>query len=277
MIGFVGLGQMGAPMAGHLVERGVIVHDVRPEAVRELVDKGAKAARTLEDLAEAGLVELMVRDDAQVREVCAVLLPLLSPGSVIAIHSTIRAGTAVDLAAEAEPHGVEIVDAPVSGSFLGAHQGTLAAMVGGSEQAFARCQEAFSPWAGLVVHMGPVGAGTHAKLARNLLHFVAFTAAGEAQRLAEAAGVSLRRLARVVRHSDAITGGPGSIMLRSETGPLSPDDPLHDVYAHVLALGDKDLALALELAGELGVETPLTALAADLLPESLGVPRERQA
>lgn len=274
MIGFVGLGQMGAPMAGHLVESGVIVHDLRPEVVGELVDKGAKAARTLEDLAGAGLIELMVRDDAQVREVCAVLLPLVSPGTIIAIHSTVRARTAVELAAEAEPYGVEVVDAPVSGSFLGAHQGTLAVMVGGSEQAFARCKEAFSPWAGLIVHMGPVGAGTNAKLARNLLHFVAFTAAGEAQRLAEAAGIPLRRLARVVRHSDAITGGPGSVMLRSETGPLAPDDPLHDVYAHVLALGDKDLALALELAGELGVRTPLTELAVDLLPEALGVSRD---
>ena len=274
MIGFVGLGQMGAPMAGHLAEHGVIVYDVREEAVRELVDKGAKGARRLEDVAEADVVGLMVRDDAQVREVCAVLLPLLSPGSVIAIHSTVRAQTAVELAAEAEPYGVEVVDAPVSGSFMGAHQGDLAVMVGGSKEAFARCQEAFAPWSGLTVHMGPGGAGTHAKRARNLLHFVAFTAAGEAQRLAEAAGVSLRRLARVVRHSDGITGGPGAIMLRSETGPLAADDPLHDVFTHVLALGDKDLALARELAGELGVATPLAELAAELLPESLGVPRD---
>lgn len=277
MIGFVGLGQMGAPMAGHLVERGVIVYDVRPEAVRELVDKGARGAERLEDLAEAELVGLMVRDDDQVREVCAVLLPLLSPGSIVAIHSTVRARTAVELADEARRYGVEVVDAPVSGGFLGAHQGSLAVMIGGSEEAFARCEEAFAPWAGLAVHMGPVGAGTHAKLARNLLHFVAFTAAGEAQRLAEAAGIPLRRLARVVRHSDAITGGPGSIMLRPETGPLDPDDPLYGVYSHVLALGDKDLTLALELAGELDVPAPLTALAAELLPESLGVSRERTA
>ncbi|MGK5550216.1 NAD(P)-dependent oxidoreductase [Actinomadura kijaniata] len=274
-VGFVGLGQMGAPMATHLAGPSLTVYDTRPEAMEPLVARGARAARDpAEVAARADLVCLMVRDDDQVNEVAAALLPAARPGTVLAVHSTIRAGTAERLAERARPHGVEVVDAPVSGGFMGAAAGTLAVMVGGSPQAFDRCREPFGAWAGLVLRVGPVGAGTRAKLARNLLHFVAFTAAAEAQRLAEAAGVPLRDLARVVRHTDAITGGPGSIMLRDTTAPLDPADGLHDILCHVRALGEKDLAFALELAEELDVDTPLARLALDRFAAGLGLPKE---
>jgi 3-hydroxyisobutyrate dehydrogenase-like beta-hydroxyacid dehydrogenase len=270
-VGFVGLGQMGALMAGHLVaQSGLITYDTRPEAVIE----GAKTATDLPEVAEADLISIMVRDDAQVNDVCDVLLPLAREGTIIAIHSTIQAGTAIELAARAVPYGVEVVDAPVSGGFMGADAGTLAVMVGGSDAAFARCQETFGPWADLILHMGPVGTGTRTKLARNLLHFVAFTAAAEAQRVAEAAGVSLRKLGRVVRHTDAITGGPGSIMIRASAGAMAEDDPLYGIFQHARALGEKDLSLALELADELGVDVPFARLAYERFGESLGVPNE---
>ncbi|GIH96927.1 NAD(P)-dependent oxidoreductase [Planobispora siamensis] len=274
--GFIGLGQMGAPMAAHLAGRGLVVYDTRPQAVAPLADKGARAAAGPAEVAAAcPIISIMVRDDAQVEEVAAEILPAAAPGTIVAIHSTIHAGTAVRLAERALPYRIDVVDAPVSGGFMGAEAGTLAVMVGGAEEAFARCREPFGAWADLVLHMGPVGAGTRAKLARNLLHFTAFAAAAEAQRLAEAAGVPLRRLARVVRHSDAVTGGPGSIMLRSTTAPLDPGDPLHAVMENVLALGEKDLSLALDLAAEQGVDTPLARLALDRLAEGLGLPPRR--
>lgn len=269
--GFVGLGQMGAPMAAHLAGPGLIVYDSRPEAMAPLLKAGAIAAATLPDVARADLISVMVRDDDQVDEVAGQILPAARPGSVLAIHSTIHPETAVRLSERGRPYGIEVVDAPVSGGFMGAAAGNLAVMVGGSEGAFARCKEPFGAWADLILHMGPVGAGTRTKLARNLLHFVAFTAAAEAQRLAEASGISLRKLSRVVRHSDAITGGPGSIMLRSTTAPLSPDDDLYGILRHVQALGEKDLKLALELAGKLGVDTPLGRLALDRFAEGLGL------
>lgn len=272
--GFVGLGQMGAPMAGHLAGPGLIVYDTRPEAMAPLLAQGARPAADLAEVARAGLISIMVRDDAQVTAVCAVLFAAADPGTVIAIHSTIRAETAIRLAAEAGPYGVEVVDAPVSGGFMGARAGTLAVMVGATETAFQQVKEAFGAWADLVLHMGPVGAGTRAKLARNLLHFVSFAAAAEAQRLAEAAGVPLGRLARVVRHSDAVTGGPGAIMIRRTTTPLAPDDPLYEIMSHVRALGEKDLSLALELATELGIDTPLARLSAERLATGLGLPQE---
>jgi 3-hydroxyisobutyrate dehydrogenase-like beta-hydroxyacid dehydrogenase len=109
------------------------------------------------------------------------------------------------------------------------------------------------------------------KLARNLLHFISFTAATEAQRLAEAAGLSLTALGKVVRHSDAVTGGPGAIMLRDTTAPIDPDDFWFPILGHVRDLGEKDLSLALDLGDRLAVDLPLARLALARLADGLGV------
>ena len=202
----------------------------------------------------------------------AELLTTAAAGTVIAVHSTIRPETAEELAATAAAHGVDLLDVPVSGGFMGAHEGTLAAMVGGERAAYERAKDVFARWASVVVHMGPAGAGTRTKLARNLLHFIAYTGRGEAQRLAEAAGLDLRKLARVVRHSDSVTGGPGAIMLRDTTAPLAPGDDWFDVLSHTRDLGEKDLALALELANGLGLDLPLARQALADFATGLGVP-----
>ena len=276
-VGFIGLGQIGAPMASHLVgwSGGLVVCDARPEACEPFVELGATAVATPAEVGAAcGMISVMVRDDAQVWEVLEGVLTTASAGTVVAIHSTIGADTAVALAAAAATKGIALVDAPVSGGFMGASGGNLAVLVGGDEAAVERCREPFETWAGLVVHMGPVGAGTKAKLARNLLHFTAFTAAGEALRLAEAAGIDLRRLAKVVRHTDAITGGPGAIMIRKTTAPIPADDGLRSIMEHTRALGEKDLTLALALAADLGLDLPLATLALDHLAACLGVPHD---
>jgi 3-hydroxyisobutyrate dehydrogenase-like beta-hydroxyacid dehydrogenase len=269
--GFVGLGQIGALMAKHLPPADLIVYDIRPETAAPLVEKGARAATSLTEVAAASLISVMVRDDEQVNTVVAELLPAAASGTVIAIHSTIHASTAERLAVEAAERGIEIIDAPVSGGFMGADAGTLAVMVGGSPAAFAQVEQPFAAFADLVLHMGPVGSGTRAKLARNLLHFTAFTAAAEAQRLAEAAGISLNKLGRVVRHSDAVTGGPGAIIVRRTTARMDPADPLYEIMRHTQALGEKDLTLALDLAESLHVDTPLARLALQWFAPGLGL------
>ncbi len=274
-VGFVGLGQIGAPMAGRLVDwpGGLIVYDLRPEAARPLVEQGAILAASVRELgAQCEVISIMVLNDEQVREVVADLLATVRPGTVVAVHSTIRPETAEELAVTAAAHDVNLLDVPVSGGFIGAHEGTLAAMVGGERAAFEIAKDVFAKWASVVVHMGPAGAGTRTKLARNLLHFIAFTGAGEAQRLAEAAGLDLRKLARVVRHSDSVTGGPGAIMLRDTTAQLHPGDDWFEVLSHTRDLGEKDLALALDLADALGVDLPLARLARRDFAASLGVP-----
>jgi 3-hydroxyisobutyrate dehydrogenase-like beta-hydroxyacid dehydrogenase len=275
--GFVGLGQMGQPMALRLAgwPGGLIVYDTRGEAMEPLVQAGAAAADSLAAVAaRADLICVMVRDDDQVRSVVRELAAATEGpgGTIIAVHSTIGPATAASLAAEFSGTAAEVVDAPVSGGFMGAADGRLAVMFGGSREACERCREPFACFADLVMYMGPAGAGTHAKLARNLLHFAAFTAAAEAQRLAEAAGLDLRKLARVVRHSDAVTGGPGSIMLRSTTAPLDSSDPLREILDHVRALGEKDLSLALELGRQLGTELPMAQFALANFAAGLGLP-----
>lgn len=275
-VGFIGLGQIGGPMAGRLTDwpGGLVVFDVVAEAMAPLVAAGARAAADVGEVgAAAQVISVMVRDDDQVREVVGALLATAAPGTVIGVHSTIRAETAEALAVDAAAVGVHLLDVPVSGGFMGAHDGTLAAMVGGDRAAYELAKGPFGRWASLVVHLGPVGAGTRTKLARNLMHFAAYSAAGEAMRLAEAAGIDLGKLARVVRHSDSVTGGPGAIMVRTTTAPLEPDDGLHGIFTHTRALGEKDLALALELGDALGVELPFGRLALQEFGPSLGLPR----
>ena len=273
--GFIGLGQIGGPMAGRLTgwEGGLVVFDVRPESAEALVEHGATLAADVGALgAVCDVISVMVRDDEQVRTVVGELLATARPGTVIAVHSTIRAETAEELAVTTAEHGIDLLDVPVSGGFMGAHEGTLAAMVGGERAAYERAKPVFAHWATLVVHMGPVGAGTRTKLARNLMHFIAYTGAGEAQRLAEAAGLDLRKLASVVRHSDTVTGGAGAIMVRDTTAPLQPDDGLFEIFCHTRELGEKDLTLALELAAGFGLDLPLAQLALRDFGMSLGLP-----
>lgn len=281
MIGFVGLGNIGRPMALRLAQLGVPlrVYDVAPGPVDELRAAGAHADRSVADVAaQVEVLCVMVRDDDQVREVLAEAVGAAGGRLTVAVHSTVAPTTPVELAETAARHGVALVDAPVSGGAPGAADGTLAILVGGTDAAFAAVRPTLELLGSQVVHAGPIGAGTRFKLARNLMHFVAFTAATEAQRLAEAAGLDLRALGEVVRHTDAITGGPGAIMHRETTAPLAPGDFWYDVFEHVRLLGEKDLGFALELADELGVDVPLARLARERLGPGLGLPvQERSA
>jgi 3-hydroxyisobutyrate dehydrogenase-like beta-hydroxyacid dehydrogenase len=274
-VGFVGLGQMGAAMAGRLVEdEGVelTVFDVRPEVVEDFVAKGANGASSVaEAAADVDVLSVMVVDDAQVRDVVEQVLAAPVPGLLVAVHSTISPATAEELVVTLQAAGMDLVDAPVSGGSMGAATGRLVAMVGGSDEAAARCREAFDPWAGLVAHVGPVGVGTRCKLARNLLHFCAFAAAGEAARLAEAAGVDPSVLGDIVRKTDAITGGPGAILIRPTAGEMDDADPLKPYLAHAQVLGIKDLELAIAAGDELGVPTLMADRALGLLGAALGV------
>lgn len=274
-VGFVGLGQIGKPMAQRLLRwpGGLRVFDVAQDPLEELAAGGAEVAGSVEELANrVDLVCVMVRDDDQVRDVLGQVLASGRRDVTVAIHSTVAPQTPAQLAEVALHEGVQVVDAPVSGGSMGAAAGTLAIMVGGSEEAFGACREPFALMGSKVVHAGPVGSGTRMKLARNLMHFVAFTAATEAQRLAEAAGLDLVALGDVVRHTDAITGGPGAIMHRTTTAPVERDDFWYSVFDHVRALGEKDLRFAIDLAGELAVDVPLARYALDHLGTGLGLP-----
>jgi len=273
-LGYIGLGNQGAPMAKRLVEwpGGLVVFDVRAEAMTPLVELGASLADSVAGVSVADVISVTVLNDAQVRDVVGELAAHAEPGTVIAIHSTIEPGTAPELADELRPKGIHIVDAPVSGGAGAADKGELAVMVGADDEAYEQVKPVFKQWASMVVRAGEPGAGTRMKLARNMLTFVGFAAACEAQKLAEAAGIDLQKLGRVVRHSDAQSGGPGAIMARDDMKPLAPDHFLHDMFVHTRGLGEKDLRLALALGEAAGVELPLAEIALRDLAAGLGVP-----
>jgi 3-hydroxyisobutyrate dehydrogenase len=285
-VGFIGLGNIGKPMALQLAAADSIdlrVFDLAPDPVAELVTAGATQAGSVAELGNwADVICVMVRDDAQVRSVLADVLSDLKPREDMVpvsfvIHSTVAPETPVALVEEVRKvcgFAVEIIDAPVSGGPMGAAEGKLAIMVGSSEGGFKAVEPVLSVMGAKVIHAGELGAGTQFKLARNLLHFVSFTAATEAARLAEAAGLDLAQLGDVVRHTDSLTGGPGAILYRKTTAPIEPGDFWHGVFGHVVTLGEKDLSFAIDLAEQLGVDVPLARQALVGLAPGLGLPHE---
>jgi len=275
-LGYIGLGNMGAPMAKRLVgwPGGVIVFDVRRAAMAPLAEAGARVAHCVADVAAADIISVTVLDDAQVRDVVAELGAHAKPGRVIAIHSTISDATAVELADTLRPKGIHVIDAPVSGGAGAAEKGELATMVGADRAVYERVKPVFKLWASMIVHAGAPGAGTRMKLARNMLTFTSFAAACEAMALAERAGLDVQALGRVVRHTDALTGGPGAIMVRDDMSALTPGHRLYDSFVHTRGLGEKDLGLALELGEQLAVDLPLAEVARRNLAAGLGVPHD---
>lgn len=273
-LGYIGLGNMGAPKAKRLIDwpGGLIVYDVRDDAVAPFAEAGATAAGNVAEVAAADIISLTVLNDEQVREVIAELARHASPGTIVAIHSTIAAGTAPELAKQFEPEGIHVIDAPVSGGGAAAGNGELATMVGASREVYEKVKPVFKQWASLIIHAGEPGAGTRMKLARNMLTFTSYAAACEAMTLAEAAGLDLQALGRVVRHTDALTSGPGAIMIRDNMHELEPGHWLYDVFTHTRGLGEKDLRLALELGSETDVKLPLAEVALRNLAAGLGVP-----
>lgn len=273
-VGFVGLGNIGKPMALCLARSALdlVVFDLAPDPVAELEAAGALVAGTVGELTgQVDVVCVMVRDDDQVRSVLDEVLAAATGPLTFVIHSTVAPETPSELEALAAPHGVSVLDAPVSGGWMGAGDGRLAIMVGGGEEAFDRARPALDVMGEKIVHAGPIGAGTRFKLARNLLQYVSFTAATEAQRLAEAAGLDLKALGDVVRYTDSLTGGPGAIMHRETTATLPPDDFWRTQFEPLRILAEKDLTFAIELAEQTGVDVPLARQARDRLGAGLGL------
>ncbi|MCK0172557.1 NAD(P)-dependent oxidoreductase [Mycolicibacterium sp. F2034L] len=272
--GYIGLGNMGAPMAARLVDwpGGLTVFDVRTDAMTPLVEAGANVADSVADISASDIISVTVLNDEQVRTVVGELAERAAPGTVIAIHSTISPDTAVELAERLRSRDIHIVDAPVSGGGGAAEKGELAVMVGAERDVYERIKPAFKRFASMVIHAGPPGAGTRMKIARNMLTFTGFAAACEAMALAEKAGLDLQALGRVVRHSDAQSGGPGAIIVREDTKPLDHDNFLYDMFMHTRGLAEKDLSLALALGEQNGVDLPLARIALQNLADGLGVP-----
>jgi 3-hydroxyisobutyrate dehydrogenase-like beta-hydroxyacid dehydrogenase len=266
---------MGGAMAANIANAGhdVVVFDVRAAAVDAVIGQapGARGARSLADVAEhADVIGVVVVDDAQVEAVTfgdAGLVALARPGAVIAVHSTVHPATVQRVAAAAGAAGrrVAVLDAPISGGVQGARGATLCIMVGGDPAAFERARPVFESAGNLVLHLGDVGAGLAAKLARNLIGYITLLGAAEGRRLATAAGVDLETLNRILDHTGTL-----SPMMRDFVATRGG----HGVYAGdlapLIAIGDKDMRVTLEVAAELGLDLDVSRATAAHISEAFG-------
>lgn len=182
-LGFVGLGNLGRPMAEALLRDGwtLSVLDRDPDRAAGL---DAQVARQASDLAKCQLVALAVPDDQAVSSILDELLPVLQAESVVLIHSTVLPGTARRLAESAEARGIQLLDVPVSGGAGRALAGTLTVMAGGRPEVLDRVRPVLDSVADEVIHAGPAGAGAAVKLANQLMMFATLAGVQEALDLA---------------------------------------------------------------------------------------------
>jgi 3-hydroxyisobutyrate dehydrogenase-like beta-hydroxyacid dehydrogenase len=209
-VGFIGLGSQGGPMARRIIDAGypTLLWARRSEALEPFADSAATAVDSIAELgARADLVGICVVDDAGVQQICNELIPAMSAGSVIVIHSTIRPETCRRLAAQAGERGVSLIDAPVSGGGAGAAAGTLTVMVGGETDAVERARPVLESFAGLIVHLGAVGAGQMAKLVNNALMAAHVAIAHSGLEAAAALGIDRAALIELVKVSSGRSFG----------------------------------------------------------------------
>ncbi|HET9628842.1 MAG TPA: NAD(P)-dependent oxidoreductase [Novosphingobium sp.] len=264
-VGFIGLGSQGAPMAHRIADAGMdlVVWARRPEATAPYAARGVPIAESLTDLGRrCGHIGICVLDDAGVLELCEVLIPVMAPGSVIAVHATILPETCEVLDRRCREAGLQFVDAAVSGGGTVAAAGKLTVMCGATVEAFAAARPVFETFGSLVVLLGPTGSGQRAKLVNNAL-LSANLAMGDAA-LSAAAAFGLDRAALV----EVIGASSG----RSLGFELAGRPVVMADFAHGSRLLLKDLdLLARSIPGNEGA-TILNNAAADFLRSKLRQP-----
>ncbi len=260
-VGFIGLGNMGGPMCGHLVLAGfdVTAFDLSDAALGRLVEAGARAAGSVQDCArDAEALITMLPAPPQVEAVWlgeGGAVAALEPGSIAIDMSTSSTAVGARVVSAAGARGVEVLDAPVAGQSIGAKAGTLAIYVGGSEPAFERARPLFEAMGdpARIFHLGGNGAGYTVKLLLNLLWFIESVAVGEVLSVGVRAGVSLDKL-----HA-ALVGSPANSVFLERDVRMVLDDGDYD-EAFPMRLVTKDLGLAVDLARDVGVPVELTAI-----------------
>jgi 3-hydroxyisobutyrate dehydrogenase len=279
--GFVGLGDIGRPMARRLVLAGIetTVLDLVKAPVEELVREGAKAAASPRELAaRSEVIGVCVRDDADVRAVCCGeegLLAGASAGSVIALHSTILPSTVREVAKAAVERGAGVIDACITGGAAAAAAGRLTYIVGGDPAHLERCRPAFEASAAKIVHTGPLGSGAATKLCNNLMTYLAWTSAFESMLLARAAGLSQEKLEEVTRSNGNLTD-PMQAFLALHKAPEETrrSEGFQAMVRGFVTLAEKDLAVTLAFARECGVALPAAGLVAQLMARVHGLADE---
>ena len=267
-IAYIGLGIMGRPMALNLLRAGYLVRvwARRAEMMQPLIETGAMACSSPADAAGgADIVITNVSDTADVEQVILAnsgVIEGAAKGSVVVDMSTISPSVTRDIAARLAEHGIEMLDAPVSGGEKGAIAGTLSIMVGGREDVFQQLLPVFNVLGSNIVHIGDNGAGQVTKACNQTVIAQTIAAVGEAFVLATAAGVDAGRV------REALLGGfAGSRVLDSHGERMLAHDFRPGFKS---CLHQKDMRIVLETAHELGIALPGAALASQLINALVG-------
>jgi len=265
-VAFIGLGNMGNPMAANLVKAGHAVHgfDLVPDNLKVAKDSGVVVmANAGAAVKEADVIVTMLPAGKHVLSVYEDIAPQAKQGALLIDSSTIDVESARKAHAIAGRHGLLSIDAPVSGGTGGATAGTLTFMAGGSKEAFAKAEPVLKPMAGRIVHCGDAGAGQAAKICNNMILGISMIAAGEAFVLAEKLGLSHQALFDVASTS---SGQCWSINTYCPVPGPVPTSPANRDYkpGFAAALMLKDLKLSQEAAQAAGAVTPLGAEATQL-------------
>ncbi|MEI4487154.1 3-hydroxyisobutyrate dehydrogenase [Frigidibacter sp. MR17.14] len=257
-IAFIGLGNMGAPMAANLAAAGHEVTGFDPvTAPPEGVTAAASGPAAVEG---AEVVITMLPNGAILRDVAAGLIPAMAPGAVLCDCSTVDVDSARAVSAQAEAAGLSALDAPVSGGIGGAAAGTLTFMVGGPDPAFERVKPLFDIMGQKAVHCGAAGAGQSAKICNNMILGVTMIATCEAFALADKLGLDRQKMFDVVSTSSGYSWSMNAYCPAPGVGPKSPaDNGYKPGFASELML--KDLRLSQQAAQGSDADTPMGALA----------------
>lgn len=260
-IGFIGLGNMGAPMAHNLAKAG---HSVIGFDTAGTTAEGVDVAQTAQDACEgADFVITMLPNGAILRAVADQVLPAMKSGAVLIDCSTVDVDSARHVGAQAAEMGLGFVDAPVSGGIGGASGGTLTFMTGGSDTAFTAASPLFDIMGQKAVHCGEAGAGQAAKICNNMILGATMIATCEAFALADKLGLDRQKMFDVVSTSSGYSWSMNAYCPAPGVGPQSPaDNDYTPGFAAELML--KDLGLSQQAAEAVDADTPMGALAQQL-------------
>jgi 2-hydroxy-3-oxopropionate reductase len=266
-IGFIGLGIMGRPMAKNLMKAGyeLVLHNRSPEKAEELAEEGnATAAGSPMEVAEVcDIVITMLPDSPDVEAVVAGeggVLEGIRDGALLVDMSTISPVVTEELSERVREKGASMLDAPVSGGDVGAIEGALSIMVGGSEEDFERARPLFDVMGKVATHVGPTGSGQVVKACNQIVVALTIEAVSEALVLGSKGGVAPEKLV------EALSGGlAGSAVMEAKKEKFFSHDfePGFRIELH-----HKDLGIALAAGREYGVVLPVTAIVDQMLEAS---------
>lgn len=268
MIGFIGLGVMGRPMAEHLIGAGqnVNLHRIKPVS-QYLVDKGGVAYDSARSLAEGSdILILMLPDTPDVEEVlfgAEGIADVLTPGKLVIDMSSISPVATKNFAEKLSAKGVGYLDAPVSGGEVGAKNAALTIMVGGSDADFARALPLFEIMGKSITHIGGVGDGQTAKVANQIIVGLTIEAVAEALLFARRAGADLAKV------REALLGGFAQSRILEVHGQRMIDESFDPGFR--IRLHRKDLSLAADAARAMNLALPNTAMTQQLMNAALAI------